>query len=117
MAPSAPSVPNLPMRPHTDHERREYGTHDHFTWGAGARAVVFHWGNALVGIDGKYQTAHAPVKWNTLNGAALPPKARLECREWQVGAAHRLRSGMFIPYAGLTYAHTYAKLSDLEPAL
>ena len=103
--------------PHSDHKRREYGTHDHFTWGAGLRAVVFHWGNALMGIDGKYQSAITPVMWNTLNGEALPPASRLECREWQVATSMAYEAGMFIPYAGLTYAHTYAKVNGIDPAL
>ncbi len=103
--------------PKLDSQRREYGTHDHFTWGAGARAVVFHWGNVLMGIDGKYQSGHAAVRWNTLNGASLPAKAKLELREWQVGVGFSYKAGMFIPYAAATYAHTYAKLKHIEPAL
>lgn len=103
--------------PHSDNKRREYGTHDHFTWGAGLRAVVFHWGNALMGIDGKYQRALVPVKWNTLNGEALPPASNLFYREWQVGASMAYEAGTFIPYMGLTYARARAKVNSVNPAL
>jgi major outer membrane protein len=101
-------------RPHVDMKRREYETHDHLTWGCGARGILFRWCRTVVGFDAKYQDAHPHVKWNALDGAALTTGADLRYREWQVGLAASHHIHIFIPYAAIKYSSVHSRLNEIR---
>lgn len=104
-------------RPHTDNKRREYDFHNQFTWGGGARALLFEWDQVCFGVDAKYQQAHPDIRWITLNGASIPPHGSIQYREWQVGAAFSYHADLFIPYLGAVYSHVHAEMQHLPSEL
>lgn len=108
---------DLCRRSTKDNKIRDYHFHDQFTWGAGGRAILFEWGCAVFGIDGKFQWAHPDLRWATLNGANVPSGGSILYREWQVGIGGAYHTDPFIPYIGLTYSFVHAKTQDLSKEL
>ncbi len=101
-------------RSQRDFKKRNYETNGHFTWGAGARLELFHWGCTLFSVDGAYQYSNLPLKWNALDGASFKTHAQLKYVEWQVGGGVSHQIDMLIPYAALTYSSVQARLKNIE---
>ena len=101
-------------RPHSDGMQRKYETNDHVTWGVGARAILFRWGEVNLSGDFKYQHAHPRVKWITVNGQAFTTNAELMYCEWQVSLGVSRHIDIFTPYLALTYARTLSQMRQLR---
>ena len=105
-------------RPPIDRKRRKYSFHNQFSWGGGARIVLFDWDQFTCAASAAYQQAHPSMRWMTLNGVSLSPKGSIIYREWQGGLALSYHIDLFIPYIGVVYSHVHAQMehlpSDLE---
>lgn len=102
------------LRPHVDFKQREFDTNDHFTWGVGGKAIVFHWGSSQIGMDAKYQEAIGHVKWNAIDGATYTTNAQLQYREWQVSAGVSHHIDIFTPYLTVNYSSVHAKMHKIR---
>jgi hypothetical protein len=107
----------LSHRPKFDHQRREYQSNDHTTWGVGGRAILFEWGKTAIGVEGGFQWANPHIKWDALNGTSFTTDAVMRYREWQVAAGVSHQIDIFIPYGGVKYSNVYALMSQLRPDL
>lgn len=80
----------------------------HFSWSAGAKLILFQWGQTYFGFDYTYFAVPASHKsfFKFLNQLHLPletEKQTFSIREWQVSGALSSRFAMFTPYGGITY--------------
>jgi hypothetical protein len=105
-------------RPPSGGAQREYQTGYKTTWGFGARAIVYEWGDCSIGMEGGYQWAKPHLRWNSLSGTSFTTSASLHYQEWQVGIGISRQVEMFIPYGAFKYSNVHAKVvplrSDLE---
>jgi hypothetical protein len=104
-------------RPGPDHYRREYDTSYKFTWGFGARAIVYEWKHCSIGVEGSYQWAKPPIKWDALNGTSFTTSADLHYQEWQVGLGISRQIQFLIPYGVFKYSNVHAKATPLRSDL
>lgn len=92
--------------------RVELETNYHFLWAVGARGILFEWGNTILGIGGRYNaTCHLKPVWTCIDGNPVSTSGtRFRWREWQVdlGMTHKIE--IFIPYLGLKYSNSHARV-------
>lgn len=100
----------LSFRPNEEGKRREFQTHEQFTWGGGGRALLLNWGNAHVGASGSYQYAKLPINWDAVNGETFSSHATMKYWEWQAAGLIAYRVEIFDPYAGVSYSSAEAIL-------
>ena len=86
-------------------------TQSHFSWSAGAKVILFQWGQTYLSGDFTYFAIPASHKsfFQFLNRTSLPLETetgKLSLREWQVSAALSSRFFFLTPYAGGTYLHS-----------
>ncbi len=104
----------LSHRPRHDLAQRNYDTGGDLTWGAGVRGEVFHWGATTLSVDGKYQSSHLPIRWNSINGHTYSTESKLKYREYQVSAGLSHQIDIFIPYLAVMYSCADAKLNHIR---
>lgn len=104
-------------RPKPEHSRREYQSSYKFTWGFGARAIIYEWKECALGIEGGYQWAKPPIKWDSLNGKSFTTSADLHYQEWQVGLGISRQIEFLIPYGVIKYSTVSGKVAPLRPDL
>ncbi len=104
-------------RPAPEHHRIQYQTSYKTTWGFGSRAIVYEWGDCCIGIEGGYQWAKPPIKWDALNGKSFTTSANLHYQEWQVGLGISKQIECFIPYGAVKYSNVSGKVALLRPDL
>lgn len=102
------------FRPKTDNQRRVFQTHDHWTGGCGARALLAQWGNTGIGVDAKIQWGRAGIKWITVNGVSHASGAHLSYQEWQASFAVFHTIDLFTPYLGVKYSNVHASANSLS---
>jgi hypothetical protein len=103
------------QRPHDDPQIRKYGTEDNFMWGAGGRAIVLAVKHFALGVEGGYQWANLPVRWNTISGISYPAQGKLLYREWQVGIGFSYQVDIFTPYMAAKYSAVPSKMVNISP--
>lgn len=93
-------------------------TKEDFSWGVGARAVLWQCGRTAVGVDGQYSQRRANLHSLTFNGQPVqsffttlidPDRFSLKNREWQVslGISHRIC--WLVPYVAVKYSNVRAR--------
>lgn len=94
-------------------------TGNHFTWGVGARAIIFGFSTAAVGLDVKYQKATPHFDWILQNGAPIASTdgAKLNYQEWQIGLGISYQTGIFTPYIGAIFCQTLSKYRNFPVGL
>ncbi len=100
--------------------KREYQSYDHFTWGYGARGILFCWDHTLIGIGAAIQYAHLPMEWESLNGETFNVpyhKTKLKYNEWQIGGSIAQRIEILTPYFVLEYSRVRAHMKHIPPEL
>lgn len=101
--------------------RQVYDTKNQFSWGFGARGILFEFSNAVLGLDFKYQGCSPSLQSIISNGVprASTGRAYLRYREWQIGLGLAYALDMFSPYIGAIYnqstAHYKRLPADLLP--
>lgn len=95
--------------------RQVYETKNEFTWGFGARGILFEFSNAALGLDFKYQGSSPSLQWVSHNGVPRETLdgAYLRYREWQLGLGLSYALEMFTPYIGATYNQSTAQYKNL----
>ena len=87
-----------------------------FSYSVGARATLFEYRCAALGIEGQYFSTHPNIKRMYIAaGAVVYPDDDLRTRycEWQVGGAlSYCYNEFFIPYVGVKYARSYWRLDN-----
>lgn len=78
-----------------------YNTDTTFTWGVGARGILFEFGSAVLGLDIKYQASSPSIRWFE---SVYEPK--LHYRSWQIGSGLAFQMEQLSPYIGVTYSQT-----------
>jgi hypothetical protein len=110
---------NISHRPKPDFKKREYQSDDHFAWGYGARGIVFHWKNTVVGVVGEMQYGIAvPFKWESLNGETFDAyyrRTKIKYNEWQLGGSIAQRIEILTPYFGIQWSRVRASLKHIIP--
>ncbi len=83
----------------------------HFSWSAGAKVILFQWGQTY--FSGDFTFFDVPSSHQSffkyLNRMNLPieiEKQRFSLREWQLSAGLSSRFFFLTPYAGATYLHS-----------
>lgn len=93
-------------------------TKEDWQWALGAKAILFQWFNASLGIGGRYGYFEAPLKTLKSNGTSLSKlEAKVECEEWQVGIDFSYKVRFFIPYIGAFYRDAKAHLRNFSTPL
>jgi hypothetical protein len=83
----------------------------HFSWSAGAKAILFQWGQTYFSGDFTYFDIPSSEKsyFKYLNQANLPfvntEKQELSLQSWQASLALSSRFFFLTPYGGTTYLH------------
>lgn len=83
----------------------------HFSWSAGAKAILIQWGRLFFSTDFTYFTIPSSDKsffqyLNRLNLALEEPKQEFSLAEWQISAALSSRFYFLTPYVGGTYLNS-----------
>lgn len=90
--------------------RIELETSYRFVWAAGGRFILYEWGNAILGLGGRYSQSSAPISWITFNGAPESiSEASLDWHQWQVNLLFSYKIDLFIPYLGMNYLSEHTK--------
>ena len=86
-------------------------TGNRFTWGVGARGIIYEYSKVTVGLDVKYQEASPRFQWMAVNGSPLTSTAgaKLKYQEWQIGLGVSYHVGIFTPYIGGCYCQTLSR--------
>jgi hypothetical protein len=96
-------------------EHVHYDFDPHFSALIGLRAILVSWRNNFLGIDAKGFLSYPNLGTLVVQGENRDcGSAKASDRRWQVGAALSHEMGAFIPYAGLTYAHSRIKITNLK---
>ncbi|MCH9630053.1 MAG: Major outer membrane porin [Chlamydiia bacterium] len=95
----------------TETTRLSMETGNRFTWGVGARGVLYEVSKFTFGMDVKYQEANPSFQWISLNGAPIGPTggAKLKYQEWQIGLGVSYRIELFTPYIVGRYCQTLSR--------
>ncbi len=99
----------------TAHTRVKYETHNHLAWSVGGRVLLAYWNEIHLGATAAYLQSNPPLSELELGGTALPSHgAKLHFDQWQVGFGVSRRIKFLIPYIGLQYSDTRARIRGLE---
>jgi hypothetical protein len=86
-----------------------------FLWGVGARALLLIWGNANLGLGGRYSVAKYNLSWATVDGISQETSgSRLNWDEWQVDLDLSYQIDFMIPYLGIKYSSVRSELHAVE---
>lgn len=102
----------------SDTVRQVYQTNNHFSWGFGARGIIFEWGRAVLGLDFKYLGSSPSL--NSISHNGIPREsgsAYLRYREWQIGLGLAFALETFSPYIGAIYNQSTGHYKDLPTDL
>jgi len=93
--------------------RIEMGTRHQFLWGAGARAILYEWGRAFLGLGGRYSSCNYRPARLASNGVVRPVRgAHCDWREWQINLDVAYKIDVFTPYIGAKYSDARMDLRD-----
>ncbi len=82
-----------------------------FLWGAGARAILYEWGQAILGVGGRYSSSMPKPSWMTINGTPVSVSGgQVRWNEWQVDLSLAYKIELFTPYVGIKYAKASTQL-------
>jgi len=95
--------------------RIDMETKYNFLWGAGARAILYEWCNASLGLGGRYSSANYRPVWLTADGV-VQSVAGTHCRwrEWQVNLDVSYKIDLFTPYIGIKYSNARTQMKDFS---
>lgn len=95
----------------------KYGTDTAFSWGVGAKAILFEYKDTIVGLDGKYFNAEPDLDKVIIGGVTLDlpnadiTEAKVEYDEYQIALGVAQKINMFVPYGGVKYSRAKGKLA------
>jgi len=93
--------------------RIEVETNYKFYWAIGGKIILFQWGNTALSIGGRYSYTKPTTSFLTADGAPRETEgSRIKYKDWQsdIGLAHKI--DIFIPYVGIKYLSTQAKIQN-----
>jgi hypothetical protein len=83
-------------------------------WEAGGKAIFFEWGNTSFSMGGRYYKTTPSLSWMTSNGAAIATNdEKINFQQWQVDAGLAHTIDIFVPYIGVKYSNSKAKVKDV----
>lgn len=94
----------------------KYETDTAFSWGVGAKAILFERKDTVIGMDGKYFNAEPDLDKIISDGvtynipSADVTEAKVEYDEYQIALGVAQKINMFVPYAGVKYSRAKGKL-------
>ena len=96
-------------------ELKQFQSLRQFAWGVGARAVLFHWKNVLMGLNLAYSSAHPRFDLIETNGVPFEKTggAKVKFHEWQVGLGFSYTLKFFVPYIAGKYRNAKAHFTGL----
>lgn len=84
-----------------------------FLWAAGARAILYEWCNASVGLGGRYSSCNYRPVWLTSDGLLQSVSgSHFSWREWQINLDASYKIDLFTPYIGIKYSNARTQLKD-----
>jgi hypothetical protein len=84
-------------------------------WGVGARAILYEWGNAILGLGGRYSGSIPKPFWMTINGTPVSVAGgQVRWNEWQIDLDLAYKIELFTPYVGIKYANARTKLKGFR---
>ncbi|PCI92733.1 hypothetical protein COB11_06695 [Candidatus Aerophobetes bacterium] len=94
-------------------------TGNRFTWGVGARGVLYEVSKFSFGMDMKYQESTPSFQWISINGTPTTSTqgAKLKYQEWQIGLGVSYRIELFTPYVVGRYCQTLARYTHFAAGL
>jgi hypothetical protein len=93
--------------------RIELKTEDCFLWAAGARAILYEWGNASLGLGGRYSSCNYLPESLASNGRSQPVNgSQFFWKEWQINFDASYKIHLFTPYIGIKYLNARTQLKD-----
>jgi len=93
--------------------RIELETNYRLYWAAGGKAILFQWGNTALSAGGRYSFTEPTLTFITQDGTPQDKgPSRVKYHDWQVdlGLAHKI--DIFVPYVGVKYLNSKAKISN-----
>ena len=85
-----------------------------FLWAAGGNILLFDWGNTGFGIAGRYTSTNPDLEWLAGNGTGFATTgAKFRYCQWQVDLAFSHRIDIFIPYVGIKFSGSRARIRTL----
>ncbi len=93
----------------------KYETDTAFSWGVGAKAILFEHKDTVIGLDGKYFNAEPDLDKVTINGVSYDKAslgitdAKVEYDEYQIALGVAQKINMFVPYGGVKYSRAKGK--------
>jgi hypothetical protein len=95
--------------------RIELDTEFSFFWGAGARAILYEWGSASLGLGSCYFSSKYTPKSFKSDGILQPVEGSSAFwNEWQVNLDTSYKIDLFIPYIGFKYSQARAFFSGFS---
>lgn len=97
-------------------ERFALETGNRYTWGFGARAEIYNFSKATLGLNFAYQAFSPKFQWGSINGAPMvdAKQKRLKFIEWQIGLGLGYDCGFFAPYLTAIYNQTKASIKKFH---
>jgi hypothetical protein len=99
-------------------KRIELETNYRFYYALAARVILFEWGNTVLGSGARYSKTKPSIFWilkdSTLQNAN---DSDVNYKDWQldVGLSHKI--DIFIPYIGIKYLNTRAKIMNVNSVI
>lgn len=98
--------------------RAEIQSRYRFLWGVGARAILYEWGCAILGLGGRYSSTHPTPSWLTLNGSPVSVEGGyVRWKAWQIDFDLAYRIDLFTPYIGIKFLDAQTDLNNFPVAI
>jgi hypothetical protein len=102
----------------TTAHRIELESHFHFSWGSGAKVILFEWGKVALSAGGRYSQTKPKLLWLTDNGVEqFLSKESIKYSEWQTDLGFSYRIDMLIPYLGAKYSSSKFSIEETSVLL
>ncbi len=95
-------------------KRVQLETKYRFLWAVGARAILYEWGDAVLGAGGRYAQTESKPSWVAIDGIPVGKEesSRYKWNEWQVDLSLSYQIDMLVPYIGAKYSQTKASFGS-----
>lgn len=88
-----------------------------FFKGFGARAVLFDWGKASLGVGGSWVSCKPALLRLVKNGALVNEGGKAKYHGWQANCALSYKADFLIPYVGIKYSSMKGQVSTRGEAI
>lgn len=95
--------------------RAQLETLYHYIWAAGARGILFEWGNVSLGLGGRYGSANYKPSLLTINAVPVSISgAYCHWKGWQLDLDVSYKIDLFTPYIGVKYSNTKVRVGPFS---